>query len=158
MSIKLLLFWGGGYFGFGGGGGSADFIFMGARIFLKFRRKIRETSFQVSRLFCGDLVQQKGAAKKIGSQTAIVAICLGLRLICMKCQTHTENPPILAFFDFLAFFVFRFSLLFCAFFLPFSRDFRGSAKRKTLAFLGKNPCFFQKSKDWRVRAEKRRGA
>ena len=33
MSIKFLLL-GGGYFGFGGGG-SADFIFMGARIFLK---------------------------------------------------------------------------------------------------------------------------
>ena len=55
------------------------------------------------------------------------------------------DPPILASFDFLAFFVFRFSLLFCAFF-PFSRDFRGSAKRKTLAFLGKNPCFFQKAR------------
>ena len=33
----------------------------------------------------------------------------------------------------------------------FSKDFRGSAKRKTLAFLGKSPCFFQKNKDWRVR-------
>ena len=39
---------------------------------------------------------------------------------------------------------FRFSLLFCAFFPLFSKDFRGSAKRKTLAFLGKNPCFFPK--------------
>ena len=31
--------------------------------------------------------------------------------------------------------------------------FRGSVKRKTLAFLGKNPCFFfsRKSKDWRGR-------
>ena len=37
----------------------------------------------------------------------------------------------LAFFDFLAFFVFRFPLRFCVF--PFfSKDFRGSAKRKTL--------------------------
>ena len=35
MSIKFLLLGGGGYFGFWGGGGSADFIFMGARIFLK---------------------------------------------------------------------------------------------------------------------------
>ena len=33
MSIKFLLLGGGG-FGFGGGGGSADFILMGARIFL----------------------------------------------------------------------------------------------------------------------------
>ena len=34
MSIKFLAFGGGGYFGFLGGGGSANFIFMGARIFL----------------------------------------------------------------------------------------------------------------------------
>ena len=34
MSVKFLVL-GGGYFGFWGGGGSADFIFMGARIFLK---------------------------------------------------------------------------------------------------------------------------
>ena len=33
---KIPRFRGGGYFGFWGGGGSADFIFMGARIFLKF--------------------------------------------------------------------------------------------------------------------------
>ena len=33
MSIKFLVL-GGGYFGLGGGGGSADFIFMGAGIFL----------------------------------------------------------------------------------------------------------------------------
>ena len=48
-----------------------------------------------------------------------------------------------SFSDFPCFFL-------CAFPL-FSKDFRGSAKRTTLAFLGKNPCFFQKSKDWRVR-------
>ena len=35
MSIKFLVFGGGEYFGFWGGG-SADFIFMGARIFLNF--------------------------------------------------------------------------------------------------------------------------
>ena len=35
MSIKFLVLGGGGYFGFWGGGGSADFIFMGARIFLR---------------------------------------------------------------------------------------------------------------------------
>ena len=34
MSIKFLVLGGGGILGFGGGGGSADFIFMGARIFL----------------------------------------------------------------------------------------------------------------------------
>ena len=42
MSIKLLLLRG----GFGGGGGSADFIFMGARIFLNFARSPED--------FCGD--------------------------------------------------------------------------------------------------------
>ena len=62
------------------------------------------------------------------------------------------DPPILAFFDFLAFFVFRFSLLSWGIFPFFFKDFRGSTKRKTLAFLGENPCFFQKSKGWRVRA------
>ena len=35
MSIKFLVLGGGGYFGFWGGGGSADFIFMGAGIFLR---------------------------------------------------------------------------------------------------------------------------
>ena len=34
---KIPRFRGGGILGFGGGGGSADFIFMGARIFLKLR-------------------------------------------------------------------------------------------------------------------------
>ena len=34
MSIKFLVLRGGGYFGFFWGGGSADFIFMGAGIFL----------------------------------------------------------------------------------------------------------------------------
>ena len=54
------------------------------------------------------------------------------------------DPPILVFFGFLAFFVFRLFLAFLCVFPLFSKDFRGSAKRKTLAFLGKNPCFFPK--------------
>ena len=41
MSIKFLVLGGGGYLDFGGGGGSADFISMGARIFLRFGRKIQ---------------------------------------------------------------------------------------------------------------------
>ena len=40
MSIKFLVLGGGGILGFGGGGGSADFIFMGARIFLTMVRKL----------------------------------------------------------------------------------------------------------------------
>ena len=61
------------------------------------------------------------------------------------------DPPILAFFDFLAFFVFRFSLPFCAFFLSFPRILGVPRREKPLLFRGKTPCFFQKSKDWRVR-------
>ena len=61
------------------------------------------------------------------------------------------DPPILAFFDFLAFFRFPISLAFLCVFPFFSKDFRGSAKRKTLAFFGGFPCFFQESKGWRVR-------
>ena len=46
------------------------------------------------------------------------------------------DPPILAFFVFLAFFCFPISLAFLCGFPLFSKDFRGSAKRK-------NPCFFR---------------
>ena len=67
----------------------------------------------------------------------------------------SPDPPILAFFFFSICF-FRFPI-FLAFFLArlpsFSKDFRGSAKRKTLAFLSSNPCFFPiQSKGWRVRS------
>ena len=44
-------------------------------------------------------------------------------------------------FSISLFFFFRFPLFFFAFFLSFSKDFRGSAKRKTLAFF---VVFFQK--------------
>ena len=54
------------------------------------------------------------------------------------------------FFRFPCFFRFA-TLLFLCIFPSFSKDFRVSAKRKTLAFFGKSPCFFQKSKGWRVR-------
>ena len=60
--------------------------------------------------------------------------------------TTFPDPPILAFFDFLDFFVFRFSLLFCAFFLSFPRILGVSAKRKTLAFLGKTLAFYKKAR------------
>ena len=63
------------------------------------------------------------------------------------------DPPNPCFFQFPCFFRFPIFLAFLCVFPLFSKDFRGSAKRKTLAFLGKNPCFFQKSKDWRVRVD-----
>ena len=68
-----------------------------------------------------------------------------------KSRSFSPDPPILAFFDFLAFFVFRVPLLFCGVCLCFSKDFRGSAKGNPCLF-GGSPCFFfQKSKGWRVR-------
>ena len=64
-----------------------------------------------------------------------------------------DPPFFLAFFFFLISLLFRFPLFVCEFFLSFPRIFfRGSAKRKTLAFLGVSLAFFQKSKGWRVRA------
>ena len=67
--------------------------------------------------------------------------------------TGYPDPPILAFFDFLAFFVFRIPLLFCAFFLPFPRLLGVPRREKPLLFFFFRifPCFFQKSKGWRVR-------
>ena len=66
---------------------------------------------------------------------------LGIVHVCV-----CPDPPILAFFDFLAFFCYPIFLAFLCVFPLFSKDFRGSAKRKTLAFLGKSPCFFQKAR------------
>ena len=54
------------------------------------------------------------------------------------------DPPILAFFDFLAFFLFRFSLLFWSVFAFFSKDLRGSAKRKKPLLFGGFPLLFPK--------------
>ena len=45
VSIKFLVLGGGGILGFGGGG-SADFIFMGARIFLTNRHHVSDTGMQ----------------------------------------------------------------------------------------------------------------
>ena len=55
-----------------------------------------------------------------------------------------NHPPTLAFF-FSIFLPFQFLIsLFCAFSNSFPKDFRGSAKRKTLAFLLGSPCFSKK--------------
>ena len=56
------------------------------------------------------------------------------------------DPPILAFFDFLAFFVFRFSLLFLAFFLLFPRILGVPRREKPLLFWGKTLAFFKKAR------------
>ena len=63
---KIPRFRGGGYFGFFFGGGSADFIFMGARIFLKFLECVRRClarSFWNGEIFVeGALTKSKVAA------------------------------------------------------------------------------------------------
>ena len=60
MSVKFLVLGGGGYFGFLGGGGSADSIFMGARIFLiiYYRRSNSAYSRYLWR-FSADFAQKK---------------------------------------------------------------------------------------------------
>ena len=56
------------------------------------------------------------------------------------------DPPILAFFDFLASFVFRFPLLFCAFFLSFPRILGVPRREKPLLFWGKTLAFSKKAR------------
>ena len=65
-------------------------------------------------------------------------------------ETVNENkhkypdPPILAIFDFLAFSVFRFPLLFWAFFLSFPRLLGVPRREKPLFLLGEKPLLFPK--------------
>ena len=49
---KIRVLGGGVYFGFFGGGGSADFIFMGAQIFLIFRLQLEASCYSQLELFC----------------------------------------------------------------------------------------------------------
>ena len=58
----------------------------------------------------------------------------------------SPDPPILAFFDFLAFFVFRFSLLSLAVFLPFPRISGVPRREKPLLFWGKALAFSKKAR------------
>ena len=60
------------------------------------------------------------------------------------------DPPILAFFDFLAFFVFRFPLLFNAFFLSFPRNLGVPRRERPLHFSGFPLLFFFFCKEARV--------
>ena len=110
------------------------------------------SDFRVEVAKSPEIPQKEGV---LGSEIAVrnrKSLATFHRTLKSQCSIAFPDPPILAFFDFLAFFVFRFSLLFCAFFLLFSKDFRVSAKRKTLAFFwGKTLAFSKKSKDWRVR-------
>ena len=56
--------------------------------------------------------------------------------IANHCAIANPDPPILAFFRFPCFLFFRCSFLFFVHFSSFSKDFRGSAKRKPLLFFG----------------------
>ena len=65
---------------------------------------------------------------------------------------HAAKPltlQSLLFFDFLAFFVFRFSLLFCAFFLSFPRILGVPRREKPLLF-GEKPLLFPKKQGLEV--------
>ena len=61
------------------------------------------------------------------------------------------DPPILAFSISLLFVVLRFSSLFLSVFLSFPRILGVPQREKPLLFFRGFPCFFQKSKGWRVR-------
>ena len=62
------------------------------------------------------------------------------------------DPPILVFFVFFAFFRFAVFLAFFGVFPFFSKDFKGSAERKILAFFGGSSLFLpKKAGDWSVR-------
>ena len=71
--------------------------------------------------------------------------CKQRSLTVSKKGPTVSNPdlPILAFFVFLAFFVLRFSLLFCAFLLSFPRISGVRQSGKSLLFSG-DACFFAK--------------
>ena len=75
----------------------------------------------------------------LGKRTESIAVCV---CVCVA----DPDPPILAFFDFLAFFVFRFSLLFCAFFLPFPGILGVPRGGKPLLFWGKTLAFSKKAR------------
>ena len=60
---------------------------------------------------------------------------------------HFPDPPILAFFDFLAFFLFSdFPCFFCAFFLSFPRILGIPRREKPLLFWGKTLAFSKKAR------------
>ena len=63
-------------------------------------------------------------------------------LIASESALLIPDPFFLAFFDSLAFFCFPISLAFLCVCPFFSKDFRGSVKRKNLAFFRGFPCFF----------------
>ena len=108
----------------------------------------RQTS-KLDTLSSNSLMKSSSGGLKFGIATTTVLTCLSLAVhISPTHLTHSPDPPILAFFDFLAFFVFRFSLLFFVRVFPsFSMDCRGSAKRKTLAFFsGKTLAFSKKAR------------
>ena len=96
-------------------------------------------------LALGDSVQMLGVHLAI----TLISVCIS-----NFCSVQLPDPPILAFFDFLAFFVFRFALLFGALFHPFPRILGVPRREKPLFFRGFPCLFFQKSKGWRVRAPK----
>ena len=85
MSIKFLVLGGGG-FGFGGGGGgSADFIFMGAGIFLKI--DIRPTGFNMTGFRWPG---RSSLQKRIALHGSVAATFTPIGL---HCATKQPKPP-----------------------------------------------------------------
>ena len=86
------------------------------------------------------------APKSVQSRTFLHTFCAKSAVV--HTFRRSPDPPTLAFFHFLVFFfIFRFPLLFCAFFLPL-----GVLRReKPLLFSGFPLLFFQKTMGWRVR-------
>ena len=74
----------------------------------------------------------------------ILSIQIDYRLI-FSPEDNYPDPRILAFFDFLAFFVFQFSSLFCVCFF-FSKDFKGFRKENNPCFFGVSLAFFKKAR------------
>ena len=74
----------------------------------------------------------------------------GRSIINRMVQMLGPDLPFLAFLDFLAFFAARNFLVFLSVF-PFSQGFLGFSMEKILAFLGGFPCFFQTSKERKIR-------
>ena len=99
--------------------------------------------------FCKSIAIEMGGVSRYFSEVLGSGVDLTLPIkVTLVPEKSTDlslpRPSNPRFFLF-AFFVFRFPLLWCAFFVSFPKDSRGSAKRKTLAFFGVSLAFFKQA-------------
>ena len=73
-------------------------------------------------------------------------VSLAGRGILKNCSSNNPDPPTLVFFDFLAFFVFRFPLAFLGVFLSFPRILGVLRREKLLLFCGVSLAFSKKAR------------